>query len=118
MRAFASVASRRETVLALIPVRRAISFVPSSALPSERASSTATARSTAGTWRTAGCPVRGIVVESSPNLAMALPLGQYGEDDMPDLPNKSTYVVIGGGVHGLSTAYHLALGLEASGRGS
>jgi len=37
---------------------------------------------------------------------------------MPDLPDKSTYVVIGGGVHGLSSAYHLALELEASGRGS
>jgi methylglutamate dehydrogenase subunit A len=30
---------------------------------------------------------------------------------MPDLPSKSKYVVIGGGVHGLSTAYHLALEL-------
>src|SRR5215813_2205223 len=37
---------------------------------------------------------------------------------MPDLPSKSTYVVIGGGVHGLSSAYHLALELEAGGRGS
>ena len=37
---------------------------------------------------------------------------------MPDLPDKSTYVVLGGGVHGLSSAYHLALELEASGRGS
>jgi glycine/D-amino acid oxidase-like deaminating enzyme len=37
---------------------------------------------------------------------------------MPDLPDKSTYVVIGAGVHGLSSAYHLALELEASGRGS
>ena len=52
-RAEASVASRRETVLALIPVRRAISFVPSSP-PSARASSTVNARSTAATWRTAG----------------------------------------------------------------
>jgi glycine/D-amino acid oxidase-like deaminating enzyme len=37
---------------------------------------------------------------------------------MPDLPDKSTYVVIGGGVHGLSSAYHLALELESSGRGT
>jgi glycine/D-amino acid oxidase-like deaminating enzyme len=37
---------------------------------------------------------------------------------MPDLPDRSTYVVIGGGVHGLSSAYHLALELEASGRRS
>ena len=51
--AAASVASRRETVLALIPVRRAISFVPSSP-PSASVSSTAIARSTAATWRTAG----------------------------------------------------------------
>jgi glycine/D-amino acid oxidase-like deaminating enzyme len=37
---------------------------------------------------------------------------------MQTVPAKSTYVVLGGGVHGLSTAYHLALELEASGRGS
>src|ERR1044072_5995571 len=36
----------------------------------------------------------------------------------PDLPSSSPYVVLGGGVHGLSTAYHLALALEESGRGS
>src|SRR5690349_10580290 len=42
---------------------------------------------------------------------MALPRRQYEEDGMPDLPSKSTYVVIGGGVHGLSTAYHLAVEL-------
>ncbi len=35
-----------------------------------------------------------------------------------DLPSSSPYLVIGAGVHGLSTAYHLALLLEASGRGS
>jgi len=37
---------------------------------------------------------------------------------MPDLPSKSKYVVIGGGVHGLSTSYHLALELASSGKGS
>src|SRR5919204_6503624 len=35
-----------------------------------------------------------------------------------DLPGSSPYVVLGGGVHGLSTAYHLALALEQSGKGS
>src|SRR5919198_3930545 len=35
-----------------------------------------------------------------------------------DLPSSSPYVVLGGGVHGLSSAYHLARALEASGRGS
>ncbi len=34
------------------------------------------------------------------------------------LPSRSRFVVLGGGVHGLSTAYHLALELEASGSGS
>jgi glycine/D-amino acid oxidase-like deaminating enzyme len=31
---------------------------------------------------------------------------------------SSRYVIIGAGIHGLSTAYHLALGLKANGRGS
>jgi len=35
-----------------------------------------------------------------------------------ELPESSPYVVLGGGVHGLSTAYHLARALEASGAGS
>src|SRR5919197_3891811 len=35
-----------------------------------------------------------------------------------DLPASSPYVVLGGGVHGFSTAYHLALALEQSGQGS
>src|SRR5919199_3410916 len=35
-----------------------------------------------------------------------------------DVPSSSPYVVLGGGVHGLSTAYHLALALERAGRGS
>jgi len=37
---------------------------------------------------------------------------------MHELPASSTYLVVGGGVHGLSSAYHLACELEASGRGS
>src|SRR3954468_20864261 len=37
---------------------------------------------------------------------------------MQKLPASSSYVVVGGGVHGLSSAYHLVLELEASGRGS
>src|SRR5471030_898185 len=62
MPAPASVASSLDTVLALMPVRRAISFVPSSDSSSDSASSTASARSTAATWRMAGCPVLGMVV--------------------------------------------------------
>src|SRR4051795_3968581 len=34
------------------------------------------------------------------------------------LPSSAPYVVLGGGVHGLSTAYHLALALERDGKGS
>ena len=37
---------------------------------------------------------------------------------MSELPQSVTYVVVGAGVHGLSTAWHLALELEARGRGS
>lgn len=33
-------------------------------------------------------------------------------------PNKSKYVIIGAGIHGLSTAYHLALALQARGLGN
>jgi hypothetical protein len=33
-------------------------------------------------------------------------------------PTKSKYVIVGAGIHGLSTAYHLALELETSGKGS
>ena len=34
------------------------------------------------------------------------------------LPQSSKYVIVGAGIHGLSTAYHLALELKASGKGS
>ena len=34
------------------------------------------------------------------------------------MPTKATYVVIGAGIHGLSTAWHLAEDLEAKGKGS
>src|SRR5919197_3281394 len=35
-----------------------------------------------------------------------------------DLPAESPYIVLGGGVHGLSTAYHLALALDEKGEAS
>ncbi|MDR2988222.1 MAG: FAD-dependent oxidoreductase, partial [Nocardiopsaceae bacterium] len=34
------------------------------------------------------------------------------------LPTHSRYVIIGAGIHGLSTAWHLARELRARGRGS
>ena len=34
------------------------------------------------------------------------------------LPSSTTYAVIGAGIHGLSTAWHLAMELEARGSGS
>ena len=34
------------------------------------------------------------------------------------IPNQSKYVIVGAGIHGLSTAYHLALELKAKGKGS
>lgn len=37
---------------------------------------------------------------------------------MNDLPNSISYLIVGAGVHGLSTAWHLAMELEARGRGS
>lgn len=37
---------------------------------------------------------------------------------MNNLPKSAKYVVIGAGVHGLSSAWHLAMELEARGRGS
>jgi hypothetical protein len=40
------------------------------------------------------------------------------ENLMPGLPEGSRYVVIGAGVHGLSTAWHPATELKARGRGS
>ncbi len=33
-------------------------------------------------------------------------------------PSKSPYIIIGAGIHGLSTAYHLALQLKAQGKGT
>ena len=34
------------------------------------------------------------------------------------VPTHSPYVIIGAGIHGLSTAYHLALQLKATGKGA
>ena len=33
------------------------------------------------------------------------------------IPARSPYIIIGAGIHGLSTAYHLALQLKATGKG-
>ena len=33
------------------------------------------------------------------------------------LASQSAYVIVGAGIHGLSTAYHLALELKARGKG-
>ena len=33
------------------------------------------------------------------------------------LPQSAAYVVVGAGMHGMSTAWHLAMALEKSGRG-
>lgn len=38
--------------------------------------------------------------------------------DPAPLPTSARFVVIGAGVHGLSTAYHLAMALETSGKGT
>src|SRR5713226_1480399 len=37
---------------------------------------------------------------------------------MADLPQRKKYVIIGAGMHGLSTAWHLAKELKARGKGS
>lgn len=37
---------------------------------------------------------------------------------MSEMPSSATYVIVGAGVHGLSTAWHLAMELKARGRGS
>src|ERR671913_723365 len=40
------------------------------------------------------------------------------DGDRMELPDQQKYVIIGAGVHGLSTAWHLARVLKARGRGS
>lgn len=37
---------------------------------------------------------------------------------MDQIPDSIEYVVIGAGIHGLSSAWHLAMELEARGQGS
>ena len=34
------------------------------------------------------------------------------------LPSSTSYLIVGAGVHGLSTAWHLAMELESNGKGS
>ena len=38
--------------------------------------------------------------------------------DLLPLPTSTTYLIVGAGVHGMSTAWHLAMALEAKGTGS
>ena len=42
----------------------------------------------------------------------------HGGDEKMQLPTRASYVVIGAGIHGPSTARHLAEELKARGRGS
>jgi hypothetical protein len=42
----------------------------------------------------------------------------HGGDEKVQLPTRASYVVIGAGVHGLSTAWHLAKESKAGGRAS
>ena len=37
---------------------------------------------------------------------------------MSSIPQSIKYVIVGAGIHGLSTAWHLAMELEARGEGS
>lgn len=41
---------------------------------------------------------------------------QTQQESIMAFPSSSPYVIVGAGIHGLSTAYHLALELKASGR--
>lgn len=49
---------------------------------------------------------------------MALPPHVSAPAEPTQPPEKATYVIVGAGVHGLSTAWHLAMELEATGKGS
>ena len=48
------------------------------------------------------------VVQNSPVVPLS---------NVSTLPSSASYVVVGAGIHGLSTAYHLAMALERSGKG-
>src|SRR3546814_3935455 len=58
--------------------------------------------------------------------AVKVGAGRRGPSCIPDrepttmtvLPDSKTYVIAGAGIHGLSTAWHLAMELEARGKGS
>ena len=52
-------------------------------------------------------------VEDTPVNPAVIPVS-----DVAALPSAARFVVVGAGIHGLSTAYHLAMGLERSGKGS
>ena len=97
-------------MLALMPVRRAISFVPSSPAVGERVEHRERAldgRDVAD-GRLTGAS-RGTLLPS--DFDMPLPGRQ-----LIMIPASSRFVVVGAGMHGLSTAYHLAVELASAGR--
>ena len=54
----------------------------------------------------------------SPRTNCGRPESHGGDEKKMQLPTRASYVVIGAGIHGLSTTWHLAKELKARKRGS